>query len=44
MGGVKMIWEEQYLLLQFHYFISLETAKTQKSEAFQLNISSGNIP
>ena len=23
---VKIIWEEQYLLLQFHYFIYLEIA------------------
>ena len=34
-GGVKIKWGgEKYLLIQFHYFISLETANTQKSELF----------
>ena len=33
---------EQYLLLHFHYFISLETANTQKSEEFLLRVYSGN--
>ena len=31
------------ILLHFHYFISLETANTQKSEVFLLRISSGNV-
>ena len=31
------------ILLQFHCFISLETANTQKSEVFLLRISSGNV-
>ena len=31
------------ILLHFHYFISLETANTQKSEVFFKNISSGNM-
>ena len=31
------------ILLHFHYFISLETAKTQKSEVFPLRISSVNV-
>ena len=30
------------ILLHFHYFISLETANTQKSEVFLLIISLGN--
>ena len=30
------------ILLQFHYFISLETVNTQKSEVFLLRISLGN--
>ena len=37
------LWREQYLLLQFHYFISLETVNTQKSQVFLLQISSGNV-
>ena len=32
-----------YYLLHFHYFISLETANTQESEAFLLRIYSGNM-
>ena len=40
-------WSSNYvvgvILLQFHYFISLETAKTHKSEVFLLRISSGNV-
>ena len=31
------------ILLHFHYFISLETANTQKSEVFLLRISLGNV-
>ena len=31
------------MLLHFQHFISLETANTQKSEAFLLRISSGNV-
>ena len=38
-GGVIIIT----ILLHFHYFISLETANTQKSEVFLLIISSGNM-
>ena len=38
-GGVILIT----ILLHFHYFISLETANTQKSEVFLLRISSGNV-
>ena len=30
-------------LLHFHYFISLETANTQKDEVLLLRISSGNV-
>ena len=45
MRGVKIIWGVISItaLLQFHYLISLETANTQKSEAFLLRISSGNL-
>ena len=38
-GGVIFI----IILPHFHYFISLETANTQKSEAFLLRISLGNV-
>ena len=38
-GGVILIT----ILLHFHYFISLETANTQKSEMFLLRSSSGNL-
>ena len=38
-GGVIFIT----ILLYFHYFISLKTANTQKSEVFLLRISSGNV-
>ena len=38
-GGVIFIT----ILLHFHYFISLETANTQKSEAFLLRISLGKV-
>ena len=31
------------ILLHFHYFISLETANTHKSEMFPLRISLGNV-
>ena len=44
MGGVKIIWGGQYSLLQFYWFISLETANTQKGEVFLLKIYSGKIP
>ena len=37
-GGVKNIWESNI----YYYFISLETANTQKSEVFLLRISLGN--
>ena len=44
MGGVKNIWGNNVtVLLHFHYFISLETANTQKSEVFLLRISLGNV-
>ena len=43
MRGVKIIFGEKYVLLQFHYFIFLEIANTQKSEVFLLRISSGNV-
>ena len=38
-GGVIFIT----ILLHFHYFISLETANTLKSEVFLLRISSGDL-
>ena len=38
-GGVIFIT----ILLQFHYFVSLETASTHKSEVFLLWISSENV-
>ena len=38
-GGVIFIT----ILLHFYYFISLETAKTQKIEAFLSGISLGNV-
>ena len=41
MGGVKNI-RGSTILLQFHYYISLETANTQKSEVFLLRIFSRN--
>ena len=31
------------ILLNFHYFISLETANTQKSEMFLVTIYTGNV-
>ena len=45
MDGVKNTWGVIFItiLLHFHYFISLETASTQKSEVFLLRISSGNV-
>ena len=45
MGGVKNTWGLIFItiLLHFHYFISLETANTQKSEVFLLRISLGNV-
>ena len=44
MGGVKNKWGVIFAtaLLHFHYFISLETASTQKSEVFLLSISLAN--
>ena len=48
----KLLWEELKIhggvifitiLLQFHYFISLETVNTQKNEVFLLGISSENV-
>ena len=38
-GGVIFI----NILLHFHYFISLETANTQKSEVLLSRISLGNV-
>ena len=38
-GGVMFIT----ILLQFYYFISLETSNTQKSKVFLLRISSENM-
>ena len=49
MGGNRNIWGGgggvifNAMLLHFHYFTSLETAKTQKSEVFRLRISSVNV-
>ena len=45
MGGVKNKWGVIFItiLLHFHYFISLETANTQKSEVFLLRVSLGNV-
>ena len=42
---LKTNWEviSITVLLHFHYFISLETANTQKSEVFLLIISLGNV-
>ena len=42
-GGSKNYMREQYLLLRFHYFISLEAAYTQKREVLILRMSSGNV-
>ena len=41
MGGVKSMWRSNITTL--NYFISLETANTQKSEMFLLRSSSGNL-
>ena len=41
MGGVKSMWRSNITTLD--YFISLETANTQKSEMFLLRSSSGNL-
>ena len=38
MGGIFIT-----ILVHFHYFISLKTANTQKSEVFLLRISAGNV-
>ena len=38
-GGVMFIT----VLLHFHYFISLDTANSQKTEVFLLRISLGNV-
>ena len=45
MGGVKSKWgiNNCYYITTLHYFISLETAKTQKSEVFLVRISLGNV-
>ena len=45
MGGVKNKWRSiiYYYITTLSYFISLETANTQKSEVFLLRISSGNV-
>ena len=45
MGGVKNKWGVKFItiLLHFHYFISLKTATTQKSEVFLLRICLGNV-
>ena len=45
MGGVKNKWGVIFVnaLLHFHYFISLETASTQKSEVFVLKTSLRNV-
>ena len=45
MGGVKKNGGVIFIsiLLHFHYFISLETVNTQKSEVFLLGISLGNV-
>ena len=42
-GELKLHGGEYYLLLYLHYFISSETANTQKSEAFFKKISFGNV-
>ena len=44
-GGVKKIGGVIFItiLLHFCYFISLQTANTQKSEVFLLKISLGNV-
>ena len=39
--GDKPLWEGG--LVHFHYFISLETANTQKSERLLLRVSSANV-
>ena len=41
MGGVKSMWRSNITTL--NYFISLETANTQKSEMFLLRSFSGNL-
>ena len=45
MGGVKTNEEVTFIttLLHFHYFTSLETGNTQKSEVFLQRISLGNV-
>ena len=46
MGGVKKKYGGVIfitMLLHFHYFISLETANTQKSEVFLSRRSLGNV-
>ena len=53
MSGVKIRWGGGgggggifiTILVHFHYFISLETANTQKSEVFllRISISAGNM-
>ena len=41
MGGVKSMWRSNITTL--NYFISLETANTQKSEMFLLRMSLGKV-
>ena len=45
MDGVKIFGGVIFIvtLLHFHYFISLETANTQKNEVFLSRISSVNV-
>ena len=47
MGGVKIICGGVIFIITtislFHFFRTLETANTQKSEMFLLRISSGNV-
>ena len=45
MGGVKNKWRSiiYYYITTLSYFISLETANTQKSEVFLLRIFLGNV-
>ena len=45
MGGVKNNWGVIFItiLLNFHYFISLEATNTHKIKVFLLRISLGNM-
>ena len=42
MGEVNIIWGSN--IYYYNFIISLETANTQKSEVFLLQISSGKTP